>query len=122
MVSQYAIKFVQLSLFAPLMIATKSRKAQKLLKALRVNIFYHNSLMKPSTYIEDLELTLLAEGLILARHQCMTHIHAQQQLKRRITNLGPHHVHKKPHIALNSALLPPHAKPFQFGQPCQHCG
>lgn len=61
------------------MVATKNWKAKKFLKGLITDIFDHIALMKPGTYAKALKHALLAESLISARHQRITHIRAQQR-------------------------------------------
>lgn len=67
-VNQYAARFVQLSWFTPMMVASESKKAQKFLRGLKANIFDHIAILKPNTYVEALEHAQTREGLVGAQH------------------------------------------------------
>lgn len=60
-----------------MMLATVSQKARKFLKVLKVDALIVFSILKPNSYAKVLEHAQLAEELIVARHQRITHIHAQ---------------------------------------------
>lgn len=93
-INQYATSFIQLSYFS----GTESRKARKFLKGIRADIFDGITILKLSSYTEALEYAQVAKDLISARHQCFTHIHAQQQQKRRISYSSSSSIAKRPYV------------------------
>lgn len=76
-INQYTARFVQLSWFSPMMVATESQKAQKFLRGLKTDIFNRIMILKPSTYVEALEHAQTAKGLVVAQHQRISHFHVQ---------------------------------------------
>lgn len=62
-INQYAACFVQLSHFTHILVGTKSWKARKFLKGLKVDTFYHIAILKSNSYVVPLEHAQLAENL-----------------------------------------------------------
>lgn len=61
-----------------MMVVIESQKARKFLKGLRADIFNCIAILKPSSYVKVLKHAQVAEKLVAAQHQCITHICAQQ--------------------------------------------
>lgn len=69
MISHYAFKFIQLSLFVPKLIANESKKANRFLKSLRADIYDRVAMFRPTTYAKVLENAQLAQELLVARYR-----------------------------------------------------
>ncbi|XP_028126437.1 uncharacterized protein LOC114323163 [Camellia sinensis] len=68
-VAEYEAKFTELARFAPHMVNTDYKKAQKFEGGLDLEVFDRVGILKLSTYVEVLDRALMAEAILVAKKQ-----------------------------------------------------